>query len=188
MLSFAIAFALRGARKLGRGLPEELNAEERYRVANDVVHRLKEHGDPWRVSEDLLPSREGHATQGSWQNMNRLLIVGILIISTMPLAAQGQQPDPAKLKADAQKVVSIISSDQAKSQIYCQITDLGDQLDQEKDEKKAEALVQKMNELGKQLGPEYVAFVEAAQDLDPDSKDGRDIISMFDELDAACPN
>jgi hypothetical protein len=28
--------------------------------------------------------------------MYRLLIVGILIISTMPLAAQGQQPDPAK--------------------------------------------------------------------------------------------
>jgi predicted transcriptional regulator len=120
--------------------------------------------------------------------MNRLLIVGILIISTMPLAAQGQQPDPAQLKADAQKVVSIISSDKAKSQIYCQIADLGDQLDQEKNEKKAEALFQKMNELGKQLGPEYVAFVEAAKDLDPNSKEGRDIISMFDELDASCPD
>ena len=29
--------------------------------------------------------------------MYRLLIVGILIISTMPLSAQGQQPDAAKL-------------------------------------------------------------------------------------------
>jgi hypothetical protein len=39
--------------------------------------------------------------------MNRLSIMGILIISTAPLFAQAQ-PDPAKLKGDAQKVVSII--------------------------------------------------------------------------------
>ena len=41
MLSFAIAFALMGARKLVRGLRQESTEEERYRVANDVVHRLK---------------------------------------------------------------------------------------------------------------------------------------------------
>ena len=40
--------------------------------------------------------------------MNRLLIAGILIISTSPLYAQAQGDDPAKLKADAQMVVSII--------------------------------------------------------------------------------
>jgi hypothetical protein len=49
MLSFAIAFALRGARKLVRGLRQELTEEELYRVANDVVDRLKQHGDPWRL-------------------------------------------------------------------------------------------------------------------------------------------
>ena len=37
----AIAFALRGARKLVRGLREGLTEEERYPVADDVVHRLK---------------------------------------------------------------------------------------------------------------------------------------------------
>jgi hypothetical protein len=62
MLSFAIAFALRGARKLVRGFREELTEEERYRVANDVVHRLKQHGDPWRLSEDLPPPGKGHST------------------------------------------------------------------------------------------------------------------------------
>jgi hypothetical protein len=59
MLSFAIAFALRGARKLVRGLREELNEEE---LADDVVHRLKQHGDPWRLSEDLPPPGKGHST------------------------------------------------------------------------------------------------------------------------------
>jgi hypothetical protein len=63
MLSLAIAFALRGARKLVRGLREELTEEERYRVADDVVHRLKQHGDPWRLSEELPPPTKGHSTQ-----------------------------------------------------------------------------------------------------------------------------
>jgi hypothetical protein len=90
--------------------------------------------------------------------MNQLLNVTVLTFSTPPLYAQGAEPDTAKLKADAQKVVSIISRDKAKSQIYCQIADLDDQIDQENDRKKAEALVQKMNGLEEQLGPEYLAL------------------------------
>jgi hypothetical protein len=39
MLNFAIELALRGARKLVRGLRQELTEEERYRVADDVVHQ-----------------------------------------------------------------------------------------------------------------------------------------------------
>ena len=55
--------------------------------------------------------------------MNQLLIVGILIISTAPLYAQAQ-PDPAKVKADAQRVVSIISGDNAKTQTFCHLVDI----------------------------------------------------------------
>src|SRR5262245_23805110 len=85
--------------------------------------------------------------------MNRLLILGILIISTAPLFAQAQQPNAAEL---AQNVVSIVSGDKAKTQIYCQILDLSDELDQadqQKDREKAEALSQKINELQKNLAP-----------------------------------
>ena len=119
--------------------------------------------------------------------MNQLLILALFLISSAPLHAQGVQPDTAKLKADARKVVGIISRDKAKSQIYCQIVDLGNEIDQEKDRKKAEALVQKMNELEKQLGPDYLALVEATKDVDPNSKDAQEIISTFDELDESCP-
>jgi len=45
-----------------RGFREELTEEERYRVADDVVHRLEQHGDPWRLSEDLPPPGKGHST------------------------------------------------------------------------------------------------------------------------------
>ena len=52
LLRFAIAFALMRARKLVRGLRQGLSEDERL-IANDVVHRLQQHGGPWRLSEDL---------------------------------------------------------------------------------------------------------------------------------------
>jgi hypothetical protein len=52
--------------------------------------------------------------------MKLIFIVAILVIATLPLYAQAQQPDMAKLKADAQKVVSIIKGDKGKTQAYCQ--------------------------------------------------------------------
>ena len=122
--------------------------------------------------------------------MNRLLIVGILIISAMPLFAQAQQPDAAKLKADAQKVVSIISGDKAKTQTFCQMEILGNQIDEailKQDTKKAAELAQKLSELEKNLGPEYLALVESLRSMDLTSKDGQEIMLTFDKLDESCP-
>jgi hypothetical protein len=53
MLRFAVAFALIKARKVVRGLREGLTEDERYAMADAVVWRLKDHGDPWKLSEDL---------------------------------------------------------------------------------------------------------------------------------------
>ena len=120
--------------------------------------------------------------------MNRLLILGILIISTAPLFAQAQQPNAAEL---AQKVVSIISGDKAKTQTYCQITDLGGQIgeaNEEQDNKKAEALSRKVSELEKKLGPEYVALVNGLKDVDPNSPEGAEISSILEPLDESCPD
>jgi hypothetical protein len=49
------AFALRRARKIVRGLKEALTEDERYAVADHVVSQLKEHGDPWGLSEEARP-------------------------------------------------------------------------------------------------------------------------------------
>jgi len=118
--------------------------------------------------------------------MIQRLIFAILIISTLPLYAQSQAPNAAEL---AQKVVSIISGDRAKTQTYCQVLDLSDQLDQvdrHQDRKKAEDLSQKIDELQTKLGPEYLALLEATKDVDPNSKDGQEIVSIFDKLDSSC--
>jgi hypothetical protein len=63
MLRFAIAFALRRARKLVRGLRQALSEEERFQVAADVVHQLQQHGDPWALSQELPSSiLKAHST------------------------------------------------------------------------------------------------------------------------------
>jgi hypothetical protein len=122
--------------------------------------------------------------------MCRLLVVGLMNIWTAPLFAQAQ-PDIAKLKADAQKVVSIISGDKAKTETFCQMEILGKAIDeaiQEKDSKKAGELAQRISEGEKQLGPEYVALADALRNVDLNAKDGQEIVSTFDTLDASCPH
>ena len=87
-------------------------------------------------------------------------------------------------------VVSSISREKAKIQAYCEITDLGEHVveaAQEKNEKKADALMQRMDELEKILGPEYRTLFDALYEADPNSKDVQDILSMFDTLDQSCP-
>ena len=126
------------------------------------------------------------------RNLNGLLIVAILLISTAPLYGQHQEQNVAKLKADAQKVFSSISGDRAKIQAYCEIADLGGQLveaAQEKDEKKTDALMQRIDELEKILGPEYPALFNHLYEADQNSKDVQDVLSMFAGLlDQSCPD
>ena len=108
--------------------------------------------------------------------MNRLLTVAILAICTVPSYAQGQPPNAAEL---AQTVFGIIAGDKTKTQTYCQVLDLSDELDQvdqQKDRKKTEDLSQKINELQ----------TEATKYVDPNSKGGQEIVSIFDKLDSSC--
>jgi uncharacterized protein HemX len=122
--------------------------------------------------------------------MNRLLIVAILMLSTAPLYAV-QQQNVAKLKEDARNAVGIIGADRGKTQRYCQIVDLlGRQLepaDQKKDKKKAKALSQRIDQLQKKLGPEFVVLENILKDLDLKSADGREIASIIQSLNESCP-
>jgi len=122
--------------------------------------------------------------------MNLKLIVAILVIVAVPMFAQAQKPSAANVtKADAQKVVKMISGDKAKTQTYCDMAKLGDQIEQaneKKETKKADELSQKMDELGKKLGPEYVALMDGLQEMDPNSQDGQEIGSTLEALDNLC--
>src|ERR1700751_1960291 len=123
--------------------------------------------------------------------MSQLLIVGILIIGTVPLYAEGQQQSVAKLKADARNLVGIIGSDKTKTQTYCEIDDLSEQLIQavqEKDRKKANALAEKIAELYKKMGPEFAALIDIEKHVDLNSRDGQEIASIVASLGESCPH
>ncbi len=120
--------------------------------------------------------------------MNLKLMLGILAIAAVPVCAQAQQSSAAKLKADAQNVVKIISGDKAKTQTYCQITDLTNQAEATTDEDKAVELSQKITALARTLGPEYAALLRDLDDadIDPQSQDGQEITSTLMALDKLC--
>ena len=121
--------------------------------------------------------------------MKLKFIVAVIAIAAIPVCAQAQGK-PAKVsKADVQKVVAMISGDKAKTKIYCDMSKMGEQIeaaDQAKDPKKVDALSKQMDEMGQKLGPEYVALMDGLQDIDPNSKDGKDIAGMLDGLDKLC--
>ncbi|MFZ1194195.1 MAG: hypothetical protein WB019_25445 [Pseudolabrys sp.] len=138
--------------------------------------------------------------------MHFKLIVAALAIAAVPALAQAQAPNPPKSSkpakpakaapaapaskaAAAQKLVKTISTDKAKTQTYCDIGKLGDQIEeaeQKKDLKRIDDLNRKMDELATKLGPEYVALMGDLQDIDPSSKEAQDISSTLEGLDKLC--
>ena len=97
---------------------------------------------------------------------------------------------PRVSKVDAQRVVEIISSDKAKTQAYCDIQDLSEQMErayEERNLKLAAELLQKIDALEETLGPEYVALIEGLDLIDPE-KDrlGAEFMSIFGALDKLC--
>ena len=122
-------------------------------------------------------------------SMKLKLIVAILLIAALPVCAQAQKPSVAVSKGDAQKVVTIISGDKAKTQTYCDIAKLGEQIEQandKKDSKSVEELSKKLGELGPKLGPEYAALMDGLEDIDPETEEGQEIESALVALDKLC--
>jgi hypothetical protein len=121
--------------------------------------------------------------------MKLKLIVAISVLAAAPSDAWSQQPAAKVTKADAQRVLKIIQSDKAKTQIFCEMAKIGNQLEtinEQADSKKFAELSQKMDEIGKKLGPEYGALIEGLQDIEPRSEVGQEISSTLDALDHLC--
>ena len=113
-------------------------------------------------------------------------LVAILAISATPLYAQSQHPQTMQLKAE--NAFKIISNDKFKIQTFCELADLGNQLEQADrvhDSKKVAKVSQKMDELEGKL-PEYTALVGGLADVDPNSQDAQKIGSIILKLDKLC--
>ena len=116
--------------------------------------------------------------------MNSKLIIAILVIAAMPLGFFTLRAHQVT-KADAQEVLKIISGDKAKTQTYCDMTRLDEQIKQakeKKDSKTVNELSQKLDLLEERLGPEYVALMDGLEDIDPKSEVALQIESVLDDL------
>ena len=132
--------------------------------------------------------------------MNLKLIIAAAALAAMPTVAlaqasgaappKGTPPAPKPTKADAQKVVQIISADKAKVAAYCSIEALYDQMDQareKKDQKKMQDLSKQIQALSAKLGTEYSNLMNGSAAIDPDSKEGKELNAAFEPLDKQCP-
>jgi hypothetical protein len=147
---------------------------------------------PLRVPGNPAAGRTHGTGQDLREYFNKCVASGGNVAEQAPVQGnQTQQSDTIKLKAYAQNVVSIIRGDKAKTQAYCQIHSLGDEMDraeQTMDEQKGDVLTKKINDLEKRIGPEYLALFNALNNADQNSQDFQDILSLFYGLDESCPH
>jgi len=122
--------------------------------------------------------------------MNVKVVVAILLIVVVPVFAQAQSSSAPKVnKGDAQKVATIISGDKAKTQTYCDMKKLGEQIDEasaNKDSKTVNELSQKIVTLEKTLGPEYLALMDRFEDISKDDQLGEEFESAIAALERLC--
>jgi hypothetical protein len=117
--------------------------------------------------------------------------ISALAIPALGHAQQGgpQPTVPKPTKADAQKVVQIITSDKVKTQAYCDLTMLEGEVeaaDQKNDTKMLEALNKQAEALVDKLGPEYYKLMDGLEQVDPKSSEAKEFMSILSELDKPC--
>ena len=115
-----------------------------------------------------------------------LSVGAILAISAASMYAQAKRPSADTLKAEARNLVKIISGDKRKSQTYCKIVELNDQIDEKEDPIDARKLKKKRDKLEEKLGRKYVALVAGHKHIDKDSRNYREITSTLERLDKLC--
>jgi hypothetical protein len=124
--------------------------------------------------------------------MRLKLVVAITALAIPALAhaeQSGPQPSvPKPTKADAQKVVEIITSDKVKTQAYCDLTKLEGQVKavQPNDRHTVEMLIKQAEALIDKLGPEYFKLMDGLEQVDPKSSEAEEFMSIFSELDKSC--
>ena len=118
-------------------------------------------------------------------------ISALVATPALALAQQGGPPPsgPKPTKADVQKVVQIITSDKAKTQAYCDLNKLYGQMgaaEQKNDSKTAQALDKQADALVGKLGPEYSKLMDGLEQVDPNSSEGKQFMSMISGLQKLC--
>jgi hypothetical protein len=118
-------------------------------------------------------------------------LTAVLVISAfaaMPVLAQAQPAGPPAnapkpTKAEIQKIVATISADKTKTQQYCEIGKLNQQMaeaDQKNDTKALETLGKQADDIAHKIGPEFVKFMDALDQADDKTNEGKELIAAVE--------
>ena len=124
----------------------------------------------------------------------KLKLVAAISALAIPALAYAQQsgPQPKVPKpttADVQNVVQIVTSDKVKTQAYCDLTKLEDRLkavQQNTDTKTVETFTKQTETLIDKLGSEYFNLMDGLEEVDPNSSEAKEFMSILSELDKRC--
>jgi hypothetical protein len=126
--------------------------------------------------------------------MTLKLIAAVSALAGIPALAHAQQGGPQPnvpkpTKVDVQNVVQIVTTDKAKTQAYCDLTKLYDQVqaaEEKNDTKTVETLTKQADGLVDKLGPEYSKMIEGLEEVDLTSNEGKELMSILLGLDKLC--
>ena len=100
------------------------------------------------------------------------------------------QPNiPKPTKTDVQNVVQIVTTDKVKTQAYCDLTKLYNQIEaaeQKEDSDTIQTLTKQADGLVANLGPEYLKVIEGLDQVDLTSSEGKEFMSILSGLDKLC--
>src|SRR6516225_7629297 len=124
----------------------------------------------------------------------KLKLVAAISAVAIPALAHAQQSSPQPnvpkpTKADVQNVVQIITGDKVKTQAYCDLGKLLDQIQVAKennDSNTIQVLGKQLLPLVDKLGPEYVKVITGMDQVDLTSSEGNELLSILSELDNRC--
>jgi len=126
--------------------------------------------------------------------MKLKLVLTISALIAMPAFAQPQQDGtppnaPKPTLAQVQKVVQIIRGDKGKTEQYCDVEKLEQQIveaEQKQDTKRVEELTKQADDLADKIGPEYVAMMDGLSQIDENSSEGKQIEAALASLEKLC--
>ena len=121
----------------------------------------------------------------------KLKLVAAISALAIPALAHAQPNVPKPTKADAQNVVQIITSDKVKTQAYCDLHRLKGQVKAaaQKNDAALEALSKQAESLvANKLGPEYFKLMDGLEQVDSNSSEAKEFMSILSELDKSCTN
>jgi hypothetical protein len=120
---------------------------------------------------------EGVQSQEVWMKRNLMFALLAAVTLGAPLVMAASPP-----VAEAIKTLQTVGNDPARLKLYCDIQQAAEALGDKEDA----AAEEKIDQMTKQLGPDFEKAFAVMEELDENSADAKEFYEAFDQLDTKC--